>query len=72
MAYEYKIHWLEQPAVKVKFREQAHTYKCQNQELLLGRVGTVTLIDDKHGAISHIQVPEPGAAPWQGRYCHFN
>jgi hypothetical protein len=52
--------------------EQAHTYKCQNQELLLGRVGTVTLIDDNHGASSHIQVSEPGAAPWQGRYCHFN
>jgi hypothetical protein len=52
--------------------EQAHTYKCQNQELLLGRVGTVTLIDDNHGTSSHIQVPEPGAAPWQGRYWHFN
>ena len=35
---EYQLVWLEQPAEKVKFREQAHTYKCQNQELLLGRV----------------------------------
>jgi hypothetical protein len=40
MAFEYRLTWLEQPAEKVKFREQAHTYKCQNQELLLGRVGT--------------------------------
>ncbi len=40
MAFEYRLTWLEQPAEKVKFREQAHTYKCQNQELLLGWVGT--------------------------------
>jgi hypothetical protein len=33
--------------------EQAHTYKCQNQGLLLGRVGTVTFIDDNHGESSH-------------------
>jgi hypothetical protein len=36
--FEYRLQWLEQPAEKVKFREQAHTYKCQNKELLLGRV----------------------------------
>jgi hypothetical protein len=73
MAFEYRLTWLEQPAEKVKFREQAHTYKCQNQELLLGRVGTIWnffffMYDIQHCFICSTAAYEPAGA-WPTAAC---
>ena len=35
---ECSIEMLEQPARKVKFRMEVHSHRCQQKELLLGRV----------------------------------
>ena len=41
---ECSIEMLEQPARKVKFRMEVHSHRCQQKELLLGRVRKKTAL----------------------------
>ena len=47
---ECSIEMLEQPARKVKFRMEVHSHRCQQKELLLGRVRQKTTLLVRMGA----------------------
>ena len=38
MNEDYKFEFLVEPETKIKFRHGIHTYRCQDNELLIGKV----------------------------------